>query len=71
MPYSFTQLMIIDEPHLIERYNRALKAFELKPVKLDTFRIDMTGFSPEVAEVLGDVDILIIERSIDVYYFIA
>ncbi len=58
MPYSFTQLMTIDEPHLVERYNRALKAFDLKPVKLDTFRIDMTGFSPEVAEALGDVDYL-------------
>lgn len=58
MPYSFTQLMTIDEPHLIERYNRALKAFDLKPVQLDTFRIDMTGFSPEVAEVLGDEDYL-------------
>jgi hypothetical protein len=58
MPYSFTQLLTIDEPHLIERYNRALKAFDVKPVKLDTFRIDMTGFSPEVAEALGDEDYL-------------
>ncbi len=58
MPYSFTQLLTIDESHLVERYNRALKAFDLKPVKLDTFRIDMTGFSPEVAEALGDVDYL-------------
>lgn len=58
MPYSFTQLLTIDEPHLIERYNRALKAFDVKPVKLDTFRIDMTGFSPEVANALGDEDYL-------------
>jgi hypothetical protein len=58
MPYSFTQLLTIDEPHLIERYNRALKAFDVKPVKLDTFRIDMTGFSPEVADALGDEDYL-------------
>jgi hypothetical protein len=58
MPYSFTQLLTIDEPHLVERYNRALKAFDLKPVKLDTFRIDMTGFSPEVAQALGNTDYL-------------
>jgi len=58
MPYSFTQMMTIDEPHLIERYNRALKAFDLGPVALDSFRIDMTGFSPEIAEVLGDEDYL-------------
>ncbi len=58
MPYSFTQLLTIDEPHLVERYNRALKAFELEPVELDEFRIDMTGFSPEVAEALGDMDYL-------------
>lgn len=58
MPYSFTRLMTIDEPHLVERYNRALKAFDLKPVKLDKFQIDMTGFSPEVAEALGDMDYL-------------
>jgi len=50
--------MTIDEPHLIERYNRALKAFDLKPVELDSFRIDMTGFSPEVAETIGDEDYL-------------
>ena len=58
MPYSFTQLLTIDEPHLIERYNRALKAFGVKPIKLDTFTIDMTGFSPEVAKELEDEDYL-------------
>lgn len=50
--------MTIDEPHLVERYNRALMAFDLKPVKLDSFSIDMTGFSPEVAKELGDEDYL-------------
>lgn len=58
MPYSFTRMLTIDEPHLIERYNRALKAFDLQPVELERFTIDMTGFSPEVAQALGDKDYL-------------
>ena len=58
MPYSFTTLMTIDEPHLVERYNRALTSFGLKTTKLKEFRIDMMGFSPEVAEALGDDDYL-------------
>ncbi len=49
----FGGLLTVDEPHLIERYNKALKGFGLKPVKLDSFSIDMTGFSPEVANALG------------------
>ncbi|WP_419906117.1 DUF6638 family protein [Hoeflea sp.] len=52
------QLLEIAEPHLIERYNRALEAFGLKPTGLDRFRIDMTGFSPEIAEELSDPEYL-------------
>ncbi len=58
MPDSFMQLMDINEPHLIERYARALDAFGLQMPELDSFRIDMIGFSPEVAESLGDQDYL-------------
>jgi hypothetical protein len=36
-----------------ERYNKALKAFGLPETVLEEFRIDMTGFSPEIAEELG------------------
>ena len=50
----YGRLLTIDEPHLIERYNKALKAFGLKPTKLKSFDIDRTGFSPQVAEELGD-----------------
>ncbi len=50
----FGRMMRVSEPHLIERYNQALKGFGLKPTKLKTFRIDMTGFSPEVAVELDD-----------------
>jgi hypothetical protein len=50
----YGRLLPIAEPHLIERYNKALKAFGLKPTKLKSFEIDRTGFSPQVAEELGD-----------------
>lgn len=52
------RLLTVDEPHLIERYNKALAAFGLKPTKLDSFDIDRTGFSPQVAEELGDYQYL-------------
>ncbi len=48
------ELLTIAEPHLIERYNQALKGFGLPETKLKKFRIDMVGYSPEVAEELGD-----------------
>lgn len=54
----YGRLLRIEEPHLIERYNKALKAFGLKPTKLEAFDIDRTGFSPDVAEELGDYNYL-------------
>ncbi|TPM22840.1 DUF6638 family protein [Mesorhizobium sp. B2-3-5] len=54
----YGRLLTVDEPHLIQRYNKALAAFGLKPTKLDSFQIDRTGFSPEVAEECGDYDYL-------------
>lgn len=56
MPYD--QLLVVDEPHLVERYYKALKSFGLKPPSLKKFSIDMTGFSPEVAKSLKDVNYL-------------
>ncbi len=50
----YGRLLTIDQPHLIERYNKALKAFDIKPTKLKTFDIDKTGFSPQVADELND-----------------
>jgi len=50
----FGRMMRIAEPHLIERYNVALKGLGVKPTKLKSFRIDMTGYSPEVAKELKD-----------------
>jgi hypothetical protein len=50
----YGRLLTVDEPHLIARYNKALAAFGLKPTALQSFDIDRTGFSPQVAEELGD-----------------
>lgn len=54
----YGRLLTIGEPHLIERYNKALTAFGLSPTKLTSFEIDRTGFSPQVAEELGDYQYL-------------
>ena len=50
----YGRLLPVEEPHLIERYNKALKAFGLKPTKRNSFEIDRTGFSPQIAEELDD-----------------
>ena len=34
----YGRLLPVDEPHLIERYNKALVAFGLKPTKLEILR---------------------------------
>jgi hypothetical protein len=50
----YGRLLPVDEPHLIDRYNKALKAFGLPPTKRTSFEIDRTGFSPQIADELGD-----------------
>ncbi|WP_457584030.1 DUF6638 family protein [Ensifer canadensis] len=54
----YGRLLDIAEPHLIARYNKALEGFGLNPTALERFSIDMTGFSPEIADELGDRDYL-------------
>ncbi|WP_428425627.1 DUF6638 family protein [Pararhizobium sp.] len=54
----YGRLLEISEPHLIARYNKALQGFGLRPTALPSFQIDMTGFSPEIADELGDRDYL-------------
>lgn len=54
----YGRLLDISEPHLVARYNKALEGLGLKPTALDRFSIDMTGFSPEIADELGDRDYL-------------
>lgn len=54
----YGRLLDVSEPHLIERYNKALEAFGLPRTNLKQFSIDMTGFAPEIADELGDRDYL-------------
>ena len=46
----------VDEPHLVERYAKAMRAFGLTMPDLERFEIDMTGWSKDVADALGDRD---------------
>jgi len=50
----YGRLLPVSEPHLIARYNKALNAFGLPETKLESFDIDRTGFSPQIAAELGD-----------------
>lgn len=54
----YGRLMTVTEPHLIGRYNKALKGFGLPETRLAEFDVDMTGFSPQVAAELDDPDYL-------------
>ena len=54
----YGRLLTIEEPHLIERYNKALEAFGERPTKLKKFDVDKTGFSPQVAKECGNFDYL-------------
>jgi hypothetical protein len=50
----FGNLTPVDSPVLIERYNRALKHLTGKTTDLTDFHIDISGYSPEVGDALGD-----------------
>lgn len=50
----FGNLIHVDSPALVERYNRALEHLTGKQTRLDDFHIDISGFSPEIGEELGD-----------------
>lgn len=50
----FGNLIEVSSPALIERYNRALKHLTGKTTKLDDFHIDLSGYSPEIGDELGD-----------------
>ncbi len=55
---EFDELLMISEPHLVERYGKALASFGLKMPKLKKFQIDMIGYSPEIAKSLKNPDYL-------------
>jgi hypothetical protein len=54
----YGRLLTVSQPHLVERYNKALTAFGLPETRLTEFEIDKTGFSPQIADELGDPDYL-------------
>jgi len=47
-------LLPVNQPHMVARYNAALKALGLRETKLKSFSVDATGYSPEVASELDD-----------------
>ncbi len=50
----FGNLVPVDSPALVERYNRALKSLTGRTTALADFHIDISGYSPEVGDELGD-----------------
>ena len=50
----FGNLVEVSSPQLVERYNRALKHLSGKETKLTDFHIDISGYSPEIGDELGD-----------------
>ncbi|WP_027235451.1 DUF6638 family protein [Leisingera caerulea] len=50
----FGNLFHVTSPALVERYRRALKHLTGKTTQLTDFHVDISGFSPEVGDELGD-----------------
>ena len=50
----FGNLIRIDSPALVERYNRALYRLTKQRTQLEDFHIDVSGYSYEIGEELGD-----------------
>jgi hypothetical protein len=50
----FGNLIPVDSPVLVERYRRAMKHLTGRETKLEDFHIDISGYSPEIGDELGD-----------------
>jgi len=50
----FGNLIRVDSPILVERYNRALMHLTRHQTTLTEFHIDISGYSPEIGDALGD-----------------
>ncbi len=50
----FGNMVRVDSPALITRYNRALGKLAGRTTELSEFHIDISGFSPEIGEEFGD-----------------
>jgi len=54
----FGNLYEVSSPSMVARYNRALEHLTGKTTALDAFHVDISGFSPEVGDELGDIHYL-------------
>jgi hypothetical protein len=50
----FGNLIEVSSPALVERYNRALQHLAGKTTGLTDFHVDISGYSPEIGDELGD-----------------
>ncbi len=50
----FGNLIRVDSPALVDRYNRALRHLAGKTTALSEFHIDLSGYSPEIGDELED-----------------
>lgn len=50
----FGNLIRVDSPVLVERYNRALKHLTGRQTAQNVFHIDISGYSPEIGDEFGD-----------------
>ena len=50
----FGNLIEVSSPALVARYNRALESLTGKTTSLTDFHIDISGYSPEIGDELGD-----------------
>lgn len=50
----FGNLIAVDSPVWVDRYNRALKHLTGKTTALSDFHIDISGYSPEIGDEFGD-----------------
>ncbi len=54
----FGNMIRVDSPAWVARYNRALKLIADKETALTEFHIDLAGYSPEIGDEIGDMDYL-------------
>ncbi|WBU65271.1 DUF6638 family protein [Paracoccus aerodenitrificans] len=54
----FGNLIRVDSPAWVQRYNRALKLVTGKETQLAEFHIDLAGYSPEIGDEIGEMDYL-------------
>ena len=59
----FGNLFEVSSSALVGRYNRALEHLTGKTTELTEFHIDISGFSPEIGDELGDLNYCLLYTS--------